>query len=119
MKKKTEKPGLQRTSREFTPEAKKKFVAEDAYATLRANRGAIAEMAATKGWAIWQEWAETQMQIWRNAAVDLENPLERDNARHRALALKELRAIVFVLADVETALKDPAPAPQKASSGQQ
>jgi len=62
-------------------------LSDNPYQSLVENRGAIREMCASKGWAIWIEWVESQKKAYAQKAVWGDTREEREEA---ALELRAL-----------------------------
>ncbi len=82
----------------------------DPFAELRQHRAELKEMFASKGWEIWYSWAQSQIQAYRDSAVDETDPLKREEYRVTAIALKKFSSLPFFLMEqAETDSAEQAP----------
>lgn len=67
-------------------------------------------MFAGKGWEIWHEWAETQIQAHFEAAIKAPTKDEREEARLTGIALERFSKLpLFLMGEAERVSADEAP----------
>lgn len=72
----------------------------DAHEKLRQNRPAMAELFASKGWALLMEWTEAQTAAKFEQAIRAQTAEERETARVSGLTMEEFVRLSLHLADI-------------------
>jgi hypothetical protein len=83
---------------------------------IKENAPALVALVTGKGYELWDRWAQATEQALRDNAVVAETLEEREEARLNWQALRRLRAIPPMLADLARAV-DSSPDPVSGSGG--
>lgn len=78
---------------------------------IKEEAPALVAMVTSRGYELWELWAEATEHSLKDNAIFGDDLVEREEARHSLLALRRLRAIPPLLADMARSLGDSSDGP--------